>query len=179
MLARQPLCDKTLKYNTSQWTLRGISIQHATCLHAGRYQKRIWKNITAVYCPVNTLRPRLNGPQCTVMYTLSIFNLKTRIPFKIALNFVSKGPIKNSTPLVQVTAWQRTDHKSLAERFRASLLTYMYAIQSQWVNKQVYVRVCSRVFVVAYNCVFMHEVVSVIKTLWLKWVLKSSWPYET
>ena len=76
--------------------------------------------------PVNTLRPRQNGRHFTDDTFKRIFmNENSRIPIKISLNFVPKGPINNIQALVQIMAWRRPGDKPLSEPMLVSLLTPM------------------------------------------------------
>ena len=57
---------------------------------------------------INTLRPRQNEPHSADDIFKCIFlNENVRIPIKISLKFVPKGPINNMPSLVQIMAWRR------------------------------------------------------------------------
>ena len=56
----------------------------------------------------NTLRPRQNGRHFADDTFKRIFlNENVRIPIKISMKFVPKGPINNIPALVQIMAWRR------------------------------------------------------------------------
>ena len=71
---------------------------------------------------VNTLRPRQNGRHFADNTFKHIFlNENFRIPIKISLKFVPKGPINNISALVQIMAWRRPGYKPLSEPMRVRL----------------------------------------------------------
>ena len=49
------------------------------------------------------------------IFNCIFLNESNRIPIKISLMFVPKGPINNIPALVQIMAWRRTGDKSLSE----------------------------------------------------------------
>ena len=76
-----------------------------------------------VVSPVNTLRPRQNGRRFADDTFKRIFlNENVRIPIKISLKFVPKGPINNIPALVPIMAWRRSGNKPLSEPMMFSLL---------------------------------------------------------
>ena len=84
---------------------------------------------------LNTLRPRQNGRHFADDIFKCIFlNENVRISIKISLKFVPKGPINNSTALVQIMAWRRPGDKPLSEPMLVSLLTHICVTRPQWVN---------------------------------------------
>ena len=54
-----------------------------------------------------------------------------RVPIKISLKFVPKGPINDITALVQIMAWRRPGDKPLSEAMMVSLLTHIYVTRPQ------------------------------------------------
>ena len=84
---------------------------------------------------VNTLRPRQNGRHFADHIFKCIFlNENVRIPIKISLKFVPKGPINNIPSLVQIMAWHRPGDKPLSEPMIVTLLTHICVTRPQWVN---------------------------------------------
>ena len=90
-------------------------------------------NISTIH--VNTLRPRQNGRHFADDIFKCIFlNENVRIPIKIAMKFVPKGPINNILALVQIMAWCRPGNKPLSEPMVVSLTTHICVTRPQWVN---------------------------------------------
>ena len=84
---------------------------------------------------INTLRPRQNGRRFADDTFKRIFlNENVRIPIKISLKFVPKGPINNNPALVQIMAWRRSGDKPLSESMMVRLLTHICVTRPQWVN---------------------------------------------
>ena len=61
-------------------------------------------------------------------------NENVRIPIKIPLKFVPKGPINNIPALVQIMAWRRPGDKPLSEPMMLSLPTHICVTRPQWVT---------------------------------------------
>ena len=94
---------------------------------------------------VNTLRPRQNGRHFADDTFNRIFvNEDVRISIKFSLKFVPKGPIQNSSALVQIMAWCRPGDKPLSEPVMVSLLTHICVTRPQWVNTSGYSTVWSK-----------------------------------
>ena len=51
--------------------------------------------------------------------------MKVKIPIKISLKFVPKGPINNDPALVQIMAWRRSGKKPFSESVTVSLLMHI------------------------------------------------------
>ena len=86
-------------------------------------------------CALNTLRPRQNGHHFTDDIFKRIFlNENVRIPIKISLKFVPKGPMNNIPALVQIMAWRRPGDKPLSEPMMVSLPTHICVTRPQWVK---------------------------------------------
>ena len=84
---------------------------------------------------LNTLRPRQNGRHFADDILNSIFlNENVRIPIKISLTFVPKGPIDNIPSLVQTMAWRRPGDKPLSEPMMVRLPAHICVTRPQWVN---------------------------------------------
>ena len=65
---------------------------------------------------INSLKPRQNRRRfADDVFKCNFLNENVRIPIKISLKFVPKGPINNIPALVQVMAWCRTGDKPLSE----------------------------------------------------------------
>ena len=68
-----------------------------------------------IFCRVNTLRPGQNGRHFADDIFKCIFvNENVRIPIKISLKFVPKGPNNNIPALIQTMAWRRPGDKPLS-----------------------------------------------------------------
>ena len=81
---------------------------------------------------VNTLRPRQNGRRFADDTFKRIFlNENVRISIKIALKFVTKGPINNNPALLQIMAWRRSGDKPLSEPMMVSLLKHICVTRPQ------------------------------------------------
>ena len=57
------------------------------------------------------------------------------IPNKISLKFVPKGPINNTSALVQIMAWRHPGDKPLSELMMVSLPTHICVTRPQWVKQ--------------------------------------------
>ena len=88
--------------------------------------------ILNIYYVCNTLRPRQNGGQFTIIFT-PIFWICL---IQISLKFVPKVPINNIPALVQIMAWP--GDKPPSEPIMVSLLTHIYVTRPQWVNPESY-----------------------------------------
>ena len=62
------------------------------------------------------------------------FNKDIRIPIRISLKFVPKGPINNNAALVQIMSWCHPGDKPLSEPMMVSLLMQTCVTQPQWVK---------------------------------------------
>ena len=95
------------------------------------------KHHKRIRSPFNTLRPRQIGCHFADNIFKCIFLIENvRIPIKISLNFVSKGPINNIPSLVQIMAWRRPGSKPLYEPMIISLLMHICITQPQWVKSK-------------------------------------------
>ena len=84
---------------------------------------------------VNSLRPRRNGRyNADDIFKCIFLKENVRIPTKISLKFVRKGPINNIPALVQIMAWRRPGDKPFSEPMIVSLLTHTCVTRPQWVN---------------------------------------------
>ena len=103
-------------------------------IYAGR---GCFEDVVQIY-DLNTLRPRQNGrhfPDDIFKHTF--LNENVRIPIKISLKFVPKGPINNISALVQIMAWRRTGDKPLSEPMIVKLPTHICVTRPQWVNSSL------------------------------------------
>ena len=83
---------------------------------------------------VNSLRPRQNGRHFADDIFKCIFvDENVRIPIKISIKFVPKGPINNIPALFQIMAWRRPGDKPLSEPMMLSLTTHICVTRPQWV----------------------------------------------
>ena len=83
----------------------------------------------------NTLRPRQNGRHFPDdNFKRIFFNEDVKIPIRISLKFVPKGPIDNIPSLVQIMAWRRAGHKPLFEPKMVNLLKHICVTRPQWVK---------------------------------------------
>ena len=81
------------------------------------------------------MRPRQNGRHFADDTFKRIFlKENVRIPIKISLKFVPKGPIDNIPALFQIMAWRRPGDKPLSEAVMVNLLTHICVAQPQCVN---------------------------------------------
>ena len=88
-----------------------------------------------IWFSLNTLRPRQNGHHFADDISKCIFlNENVRIPTKISMMFVPKGPINNIPALVQIMAWCRPGNKPLSEPMMVSLTMHICVTPPQWVN---------------------------------------------
>ena len=74
------------------------------------------------WCPrkaINTLRPIQNGHHFLDIFICVFLNEKVWISMAISLKFVSHGPMKNMSALVQIMAWRRSGDKPLSEPMMA------------------------------------------------------------
>ena len=63
-----------------------------------------------------------------------VLNENVRIPIKISLKFVPKGPTNNIPVMVQIMAWRRSGDKPLSEPMMVSLPTHICVARPQRVN---------------------------------------------
>ena len=90
--------------------------------------------VPAMYCCVNTLRPRQNGRHfADDTFKHIFFNENVRISIKISLKFVPRGPINNIPSLVQIMAWRRPGDKPLSAPMMVRLPTHTCVTRPQWV----------------------------------------------
>ena len=83
---------------------------------------------------INTLRQRQDGCRFADDTFKCIFlNENVRIPIRISLKFVPKGPINNIPALVQIMAWRRSCDKPLSEPMIVSFLMHICVTRPQWV----------------------------------------------
>ena len=75
--------------------------------------------------------------QTTLSNAFSWMNENVRIPIKISLKFVPKGPINNNPALVQIMAWRRSGDKPLSEPMMVRLPTHICVTLPQWVKYSV------------------------------------------
>ena len=112
-----------------------------TNLGASQYTKlqTVRRHLISIGIPiVNTLRPRQNGCLFADDTFKRIFlNANVRIPIKISLKFVPKGPINNIPALVQIMAWRHPGAKPLSEPMMVSLLTHICVTRPQWVKMRL------------------------------------------
>ena len=84
----------------------------------------------------NTLRPRQNGRLFPDENFKCIFlNGNVWILINISLKFVPKGPINNTSALVQIMAWRRAGNKPLSEPMMVKLPTHICVTRPQWVKQ--------------------------------------------
>ena len=79
-------------------------------------------------------RDKMDALSQTPFFKCIFVNENVWIPIKISLKFVSKGPINNIPPLVQIMAWRRPGDKPLSEPMMVRLLTHICVTRPQWVN---------------------------------------------
>ena len=83
----------------------------------------------------NTLRPRQNGHRFTDnTFKCIVLNENVIISIEISLKFALKGPMNNTSALVQIMAWCRPGDKPLPEPMMVSLLTHKCITQPRWVK---------------------------------------------
>ena len=84
---------------------------------------------------VFALRPRQNGRHFAddTFNRISV-NENVRIPIKLSLKFVPKGPINKIPALVQIMAWRRSGDKPLSEPMMVDLPMHICVIRPQWVK---------------------------------------------
>ena len=101
---------------------------------------KVWDEITYPFqncngSTVNTLRPKQNGRHFSDDIFKCIFlNENVKIPIKISLKFIPRGPINYITTLIQIMAWRRPSDKPLSEPMMVSLLTHICITRPQWVK---------------------------------------------
>ena len=84
---------------------------------------------------LNTLRPRQNARRFPHdIFKRTFLNENIRIPIKVSLKFVPKGPINNISALVQIMAWRRPGDKPLSEPMIVKLPTHVCVTRPQWVK---------------------------------------------
>ena len=83
----------------------------------------------------NTLRLRQNGRHFPDdIFKCFFLNGNVSIAIKISLKFVLKGPINNSSALVQIMAWRRPGDKPLSKPMMVRLPTHICVTRPQWIN---------------------------------------------
>ena len=81
---------------------------------------------------INTFRPTQDGRHFPDDIFKCIFlNENDRIPIKISLGFVPKGPINNIPSLVQIMAWRRPGDKPLSDPMLVRLLMHICITRPQ------------------------------------------------
>ena len=124
------------------------SLIHQTTLHFPHKGPVMWScEVSCVVNPnkhlkkqlrnqwFNTLRPRQNGLHfADDIFKYIFLNENDRIPIKMSLKFVPKGPINNILPLVQIMAWRRPGDKPLSEPMMVRLPTHICVTRPQWVK---------------------------------------------
>ena len=81
---------------------------------------------------LNTLRPRQDGRHFADDTFKRIFvKENVRIPIKISLKFIPKGPIDNIPAMVRIMAWRRLGDKPLSEPMLVSLPTHICVARPQ------------------------------------------------
>ena len=76
---------------------------------------------------------RQHGHYDVIVMKCILLNEIVRIPIKISMKFIPKGPINNIPALVHIMAWRRPGDKPLSEPMMVSLTTHICVTQSQWV----------------------------------------------
>ena len=116
-----------------------------------------------VHIPVNTLRPRQNGPHFPDDIFKWIFlNEIVWILISISLKFVPRGPINNIPTLVQVMAWRRPGDKPLSEPMMVSLLIHICVTRPQWVKIKIYVQYIPYIILcLIHICMYIYIYISI------------------
>ena len=92
---------------------------------------------------VNKLRPRQNGHHfADDIFKWIFLNENARIPIKMSLKFVPRGPINKIPALVQIMAWRRPGDKPLSEPMMIRFPTHICVTRPQWVNRVVLSKEC-------------------------------------
>ena len=85
--------------------------------------------------PINTLRPRQNGPHFPDdMFRCIFLNENVWIPIEISLKLVPKGSFNNNPAFFQIMAWRRPGDKPLSEPMLVSSLMHICVTRPQWVK---------------------------------------------
>ena len=93
--------------------------------------------------PVNTLRPRQNGPHfADNIFKRIFFNENVWILIQISLKFVPKGPINKIPALFQIMTWRHPGNRPLSEAMLVSLLMHKYVTRPQGVNSRSHSQDC-------------------------------------
>ena len=84
---------------------------------------------------INALRQRQNRRHfADNIFKCNFMNENVWIPLRIPLKFVPKGPINNTTALVQIMAWRRPGAEPLSEPLLVFLPTHICVTRPQWVK---------------------------------------------
>ena len=95
----------------------------------------ILKGLDGNWIDLNILRPRQNGRHFAYhIFKCISLNENVWILIEPSLKFVSKCPIDNTPPLVQIMALRPPGDKSLSEPMMISLRTHIWVSRPQWVK---------------------------------------------
>ena len=96
------------------------------------HQVWYWYNSLALL-PVYHIEVETNGCHFADIFKRIFLNGNVSVSIKISLKFVPKGPIINSTTLVQIMAWRRPGDKPLSEPMMLRLPMYIFVTRPHWV----------------------------------------------